>query len=1217
MKNMDYSMSNKKFSLASVIMTITLLAVNAIAEITAGVDYTYSTDQSTCTVAIKTANGLQNIGSISSNNCTKTFYELANDIDLGGDGTSSCTPNWDNTNAIFEGTLDGKNHTVSGVCVKEIDNPTVFLFNFSDSATVKNINFSNIFLSSEYQTLQNDYQISIFRANSINEGKIVFNNVNLDNVNVSGNFGANKGYASLLVSSTTLSYLYRHVTAKNISLDVQNTKQLFVGGFAAYVSRLSRIASGIDSSYIQGNITATTSDQLFLGSIIGKDTTFTDTLQNDTVYTNINANGGSNSYIGGFIGQTAPATEREAFYTYTAKKCIMNSVFKGQINANVKSSSYIGGLVGLIQARSFMNENNTIESPDGYTGVLFSGTGTNGYVGGIFGCSQQQNTIQNSTVKGIIDYPARTMAGIGAFIGDISNTYSSSDYPAIQQSYFIGSIPNNSSQRNYGFSGYGNFKVDHSYIINLSGVTLDKQSSAIYTSYAIGYSLTDSITVYTANKGAKKVLPKRPEFANALELIYDPLKNDGLPITVSSGEKPTYKILGVYVDDTLYHAYTNPNGQIAYKADGSPFTESDIPETWPAAWQTSWKINLSTVFRENQERIQKVDQDVDYTLSSCTTTIKTPRGLRYLSNIPNTCSSPTIILETDLDFGGDGTESCENNWDTTYALIKGTLQGNGHTISGICYKTTNQNKTALFNLGTTSDSVSILNVKFKDIYIKDSHTNRDAVYTSVFFPNTKTRILVQDVTFDNITVESELGSAKGYIGIVFGRNWATRHTIQNTAIKNSNIRVDRPAYVGSLIASTDSIFTVQNNSIDVHIAHNVTPSTNSYTYSYTGAVAGFLGNTYTMKNNHIYGKIELNSTTAYSTIYAAGLAANKSSYVSSDAVHHDTVEVDIQLNLTQCNTLYAGGLFGSSSRGIYSNMSYIGSIRGNVNCSHYIGGIIGRSSFTDTLHSVSATGKNGATDTIISITTTKTSTPYYSGGLIGNAEYAAPIKNATVRGIIKGAQIGAGFASVDGNFSSDCVTDIAGFSYIGKLLPSYNSSSALGYAKSGVKINLKDSYAIDLGGKTTNLWATPSQTFNVVYGTSTDALVYIQDANETRDSAYSKTPVFAYKLNMAYEADQYDRFAYAAAEPTHHILGISGKDTLYRGYTNSQGYLAYKEDGSPFTESDLPAPDAWPANWPEEDKVNLTTAYHEDFIRMNIFTDTDRTIDNEKCIVNY
>ncbi len=415
-------MSNKKFSLASVIMAITLLAVNAIADITAGVDYTIN--QSTCAAAIKTANGLQNIGSITFSNCTKRFYELANDIDLGGDGTSSCTPNWDNTNAVFEGTLDGKNHTISGVCVKEIDNPTVFLFNFSDSTTVKNINFSNIYLSSEYQTIQNDYQISIFRANSINEGKIVFNNVNLDNVNVSGNFGANNGYASLLVSSTTLSYLYRHVTAKNISLDVQNTKQLFVGGFAAYVSRLSRISSGIDSSYIQGNITATTSDQLILGSIIGKDTTFADTLQNDTVYTNINANGGSNSYIGGFIGQTSLATDIDRGSSYTAKKSIVNSVFKGRINANVKNGayrSYIGGLVGLNQAVSFVNENNTIESPDGYTGILFSGSGFDSYVGGIFGSTQQKTTIQNSSVKGIIDYPARTMFGIGSFIG-YSNT---------------------------------------------------------------------------------------------------------------------------------------------------------------------------------------------------------------------------------------------------------------------------------------------------------------------------------------------------------------------------------------------------------------------------------------------------------------------------------------------------------------------------------------------------------------------------------------------------------------------------------------------------------------------------------------------------------------------------------------------------------------------------------------------------------------------------
>ncbi len=692
------------------------------------------------------------------------------------------------------------------------------------------------------------------------------------------------------------------------------------------------------------------------------------------------------------------------------------------------------------------------------------------------------------------------------------------------------------------------------------------------------------------------------------------MKNDGLPIAVSGAEKPTYKILGVYADDTLYLAYTNPNGQIAYKADGSPFTESDIPETWPATWQTSWKINLSTVFRENQERIQKVDKDVDYTLSSCKTTIKTPRGLRYLSNIPNTCSSPTIILETDLDFGGDGTESCENNWDTTYTLIKGTLQGNGHTISGICYKTTDQKKTALFNLGATSDSVSILNVKFKDIYIKDSHTNSDSVYTSVFFPNTKTKILVKDVTFDNITVESELGSAKGNTGIVFGRNWATRHTIQNTTIKNSNIRVDRPAYVGSLIARTDSIFTAKNNSIDVNIIHNVTPSTNSYTISYTGAVAGYLRNRYTLTNNHIYGKIELNSTTAYTTIYAAGLVAN--TYSTPYSVQSDTVEVDIQLNLTKCNNLYAGGFFGSTgSGGKFSNLSYIGSIRGNVNGSHYIGGITG-SAYVDTLNSVSVTGKNGASDTIISITTTKTTTPYYSGGLMGFVAYAAPIKNATVRGVIKGAQIGAGFASVEGNVSSDCVTDISGLSYIGKLIPSYNSSSAFGNVKSGVRINLKDSYAIDLGGKTTNLWTIPSQTANVAYGTSTDALAYIQDAGKTRDSAYSKTPAFAYKLNMAYEADQYDRFAYGATEPTHLILGISGKDTLYRGYTNAQGYLAYKEDGSPFTESDLPAPDAWPANWSEEDKVNLTTAYHEDFIRMNIFTDTDRTIDKEKCIVN-
>lgn len=1000
-----------KQSIASVFAAVAFLAASAFADVTEGTDYTI--DNTTCTVSIMTANGLQNVGQIDVSGCTGApTYTLANDIAVNATGAldNTCTTNWDNTNAVFPAgsTFDGDGHTISGVCINDDANANVFLFDVKAVTKIQNLTFENVYINNTNTDSYGSTSILKGEATQANAQSITLDNVDFSSVTINAN-----GYASLAFNKITNSVLFDKVDATDISITSGNE----AGGFIGYIEGYTSTTVSFTSTTFDGSVTSTGYDA---GGFIGKSYPLFLNIKNSSFNGSINAAraaGGLIAYVVGmsnhrvieFEGNTIKANITSTgsnvggFIGYfeiqsnNAATLFSNSSFTGTLSG----VDYVGGIFGQTIGNSSdisTIENITIASENGITGSLIEATGNN--IGGVAGYFNNGVELSKVSVKGKIATTS-TNNYVGGLYG-YSNHVST-----FENAYFIGSI-DASNYYAFGYSSYSSLK--NSYVINLAGTG----SEDLFPSYGsektgiVGYgtSLTAEASLYDGGEFVKTVKPNIPEFAWTLGMRYNPGTNNNLPYNAVSG--PMFRIYGDDDGTRLFEFYTNADGRIAFDADGR--SVSTLPAiSYPTGWSDNNKPSLSKIYSSDTY------YSLDFDINGCEIKIATARGLQNLTTIPgdfSSCANITYTLAKDIELSsGTPTTGCTSNWDNTNAVLpaKAIFNGAGHTISGVCLNNgSSEINTRLFKL---LGSAEIKNVNFSKIYLgnTDVSSSTQKIRTALFsmdIPATSTEALAdRSLTFSNVNLDyvsvHSNGSAS-YAALLIDSVAAATLSMENIKATNA-----------SIVAESSPTVTASSGLFYNHIIGGLVgaaPATTIKDVSYQGSISaetygsnigGLISNVngnLNIDNGSFTGSISqtknLNFTGYGVTPYVGGLIAYTQNSVIS--VKNSNVKAALSASAATSSLVSPatiGGLFGSIynvSNIQITGSSYTGKIKATINqASFFLGGIIGydgaQSAITLTdVHAKST--ETSATDNIIeALATTVSSGTSYAAGLIGSA----------------------------------------------------------------------------------------------------------------------------------------------------------------------------------------------------------------------------------------
>lgn len=1175
-----------------------LFAANAFGAAVEGIDY----EVSETTVTIKTAEGLFDIANIGG-----TTFTLDNDIELSSETQDkNCATNWTPATLPAGATFDGADHTISGVCINSSTDTYVYLMELSSGATIRNVNFSNIYLNNS--NLLSENNVSIFKTN-IGTSAINITDLKIYNVTIESSVGEYDGYVGLLLSNTLSSNANNRmpnitgIHAENIIINSNSTSSanlFYVGGFvgaSVHPTGIPNYGPTLSDSYFKGQISATTAGKLYVSGL---------------------ANGINGQYSGKGL-YTADHDTVEATITGSATQIIMaglfedpkqlsNSKFTGLLTANTNGSitnnNYVGGATshqtGLEQSGVITNV--TVSAPEGYNDELIHVNGI-GYwkVGGITGLagSSIHISFNNCTVLGkiIAEEGNNNNYSIGGIAG------ASSD---VENSIFIGSIeiPSSNAYVNGLVSGTSTgYTVSNSYVIDFSGnasslkIATGAYHYQNYQKIGVASSFTDKASVFLASKEINTVSANTPEFAYYVGMTYSPSKDFVTP--PAAGEQPTHRLLAIYASDTLYEVYTDPTGKIAYKFDGSPYTAEDYAAiSWPnSTLQSEWALDLNAIYTEDAEHVELISE-TEYVLNetTCEVTLTGPSALMNLNKIPKgTCESVTYKLGADIDFGSTGTSSCRSNWVHGNAKITTELDGAGYTISGICYADNNIDTLYLFDL---TEGGTVKNLNFSNIYLEHNNhiayalnVRAPANYTSIFKTATATsitetaaaEIVLTNLQFDNVSIKT-FYTYSGYTGLLFSS-------------------------VGNSVVVSD----VSAKNIDIGAS----------TEGYTGGFAGYFAN----NGSLVFKK----------SSFKGNISGSKQSYmgglVSSIETNNILLETDtVEANITS-SAPYTGGFggsFSSEQSAIFKDLIFKGKItstNGDGGRSMYLGGFAayGYSSNTMEFENLQISSNEGPEGTILKIADDYKSSHYnYVGGIFGS-QFGGTIKinKATVMG---GINLETSLPSSYAN------TYAAGF--FGKLQSSSEINNSLFYgslpptsAKAGITTSyafidniansstttstITSSYAIDLNDNATALAPNLSSTEFVALGHSISEFIDIKTNDETVVQSKPTFAIFAHAMGMALPTNGYAIPPTDGNRATHRLTGIYKDEVLFEVYTDASGKIAFTSDGetqSPFTAADL-AEIEYPDNWPDDKKISLSKVYEEDMDYELAFDDGDYLVD--------
>ena len=254
--------------------------------------------------------------------------------------------------AAFTGSFDGNGFTISNLFLNQPTSDNVGFFGYTNNATLKNINISNINVTGK----NNVGALTGYEAGG--SGSV-------DNCSVSGTGIINgTGYVGGLVGR-----LYGSISSCYSTINVNSTGS-YTGGLAGYCTNSNNLTPSITRSYATGDVTSTSSN---VGGLVGR------CVGNITEsYATGNVKG--TSYVGGLVGYANLAFS----YNSSTYVCTIKDSFSLGSVTGTDSNPYVGGLLGYVSGGVLKNC---------YCAGIITPNGTNtggiiGYVGSVtmIGC---------------------------------------------------------------------------------------------------------------------------------------------------------------------------------------------------------------------------------------------------------------------------------------------------------------------------------------------------------------------------------------------------------------------------------------------------------------------------------------------------------------------------------------------------------------------------------------------------------------------------------------------------------------------------------------------------------------------------------------------------------------------------------------------------------------------------------------------------------------
>ena len=1074
---------------------------------------------------------------------TNAKVKINSDLDLTG-------VEYETISAAFNGTIDGDNHTISG-----LTNP---LFNRLHNATIKNLTI-NSNVNSTNSTVG-------ILANTIT-------NSTIDNINLNGSITTTGNYVGSLAGKVNNS------TIKNVTSNVNVSGNDYVGGLVGnigsnttlnsstyngtvtgryYVGGAVGYTSGTEVQLTDIETTGIVSGEDTVGGVIGRSDVTSGKLTN--LYSESQVTGkphtagivgylafNSNNievnnlksvgtvsgtiYVGGVIG--------ELYNTERVDATISGLVSEGNV---ISTDNYVGGLIGYINTRNITN----LTITDSYAENNVNGSS---YVGGAVG--YVNGTTSSTVVKlnkvyhtGNVVGSRSSIGGLVGFLryGQLTNTFAigntsgnnyygglvgEADYSSIANSYALVAIGSNSS------AGTRGGLVARSTSTTATNCYYSREIAKVFES-ALGvnirlqnllvsdnYNQYDFDNTWTIDEGESTA-------------YFNGMKK---PAAVNKSAIDYYSYEGSGTESNPYLIYTIDDiNNIIYDYEGYYKFMNDVDVTG---------LTVANIGSDTYPFTGTIDGNghklIGLTKSS------TSKYLGFINYATNATIKDLTLENVNIsgsDFTGGLIGYSNGRATITNTNVSGRITGRNY-IGGLVGYVNNANSNVTIkdnnvvnNLPSTRASyayygglVGYINSSNANINLNNNNVNNSITTNGQYVGGLVGRIYANagNLTINNNEVQGDFDSTSSYVGGLIGNisknssgeiqmddNKVTGKFIGtssnigglagNISCYTSNLSIKNDQVISSEIRGSGSvggfIGHLDSSSGKITVKDYELNNTITGTSSYTGGIFGYI---------YTSGPIEISNIKDTSKVTGSSYTGNIAGYLYT---YNTATLSDIFLNGTTTGTSgYAGAIAGY----IGSKNLNITKVESHNNVSGYdnVGGLIGKSDYSsNNTQFLSNSYSDG----------TVTGTSNYVGGLVGYANYLN-INNAYSTNTVTGKDYVGGLVGyyqnatitntyalgkVNGNVSNN-VGGLIGSASNATFNSSYYSSEVSGVIRSAGGINLRTSYLIGKQGTYKNwdfdtIWTIEEDTTPYLLGLSktntiTKEYLNIEDL-QTNDDVY-------------------------------------------------------------------------------------------------------------------
>lgn len=697
---------------------------------------------------------------------------------------------------------------------------------------------------------------------------------------------------------------------------------IHAGGLVGYMQRECVITN---SNVYKTNISVTdTNHVLRIGGIAGTMDSGTLIKDCEIANTTISASGTRSAYSGGIVGSLD-----SMWGSYTISGCKTSASVTASCSTTLGAAATGAVLGGYIRNNFSSTSNVTLNFSNTTYDATFAGTSkAYGYID--LSGREYYDTIYTAGTEDITGVTAGNLKDyLGADILiynssgtllatlDFSTTNSLYDFfDALEPYGFSGSVVDGVLTLTSADGNYIEGSIPKALGLSATSAT---QTSTLYSSLTFDsklsdFGINDDVIVNAVVDGIE--FPLTFNKANSVNDILNALKENGFIIKTQDGKVTINGKKDFYIKDMsaeladLLQLTVGENYSYIIKRPSVSATST------VAITLTSSKniyLNKDTLLNNvgadpNKALIGAVNEITkEQAIASNYIWVTTAEELQAAVN-----ANKTFVLGDDIDL---------SNYDWQETSFGGTLYGNGHTISGLTGE-----HSGLFTTfyGSVQDLVlSDFNLKTKYYTISDSFTNH---YNSgVLAAEINYRAKINNITFNNITVDNSRGLDFGCVAGYVDRSSGSSTSLYNISANNINIKT-----TSTSIHDSDSYTTTPSGGTTIpegsatgiivgyaKISVNKSPSYGGTSYGtlslYTVRVSGS-SITYSDYDNSANSGVRLEAATGYIGGLVGCVESELNSDSSSTTVRGDVTTnggvyiVDSTINVN--GTAYAGGYIG-------------------------------------------------------------------------------------------------------------------------------------------------------------------------------------------------------------------------------------------------------------------------------------------------------------------